>query len=265
MQQTLSPAKTDINSIADVISSLNVLLQDCIRTQSCAGYFAALYKRMTVAVSEGITNGTFEDGYRMEQLDIIFAKRYLQAYEAFQKGEPCTSSWQCALTGCGNSSLIVLQHLVLGINTHINLDLAIAAAAVAPGDRIHALQTDFNRINELITSLVDDVQQCLEQVWFPMRLLNRIATKQNEAVLNFSIGIARKAAWQNAVELAYMNETQRQEKIGEMDAFVTTIGERIIRPGFWPQLLLRFIRMTEFSNVAKTIRLIDTTVVNATI
>lgn len=251
----------ETKTIADVIIALDAIVQDSVRTQSRAGYFAALYKRMTMAVSDGIRKGQFENGPRMEALDTIFAQRYLAAFNAFKKEEECSASWQGALTGCGNRSLIVLQHLLLGINTHINLDLAIAAAAVAPGDSIHALETDFNRINLLIASLVDDVQRCLEEVWFPMRFLKNIINKQGGAVLNFSIGIARTAAWANAVALANMDAAAQAAHIKAVDTMVRGIGERIIHPGFWPQLLLRIIRLTEYEDVARTIGLIDTTVV----
>ena len=71
------------------------------------------------------------------------------------------AGWKCAFDGCGNKSLTVIQHLLLGINTHINLDLAIAAATVAPGNNIQALAGDFNQINNEIASLVDDIQQCM--------------------------------------------------------------------------------------------------------
>lgn len=252
---------TEIKTIADVIIGLDSIIKESIDTQSRAGYFAALYKRMTMAVSEGIRNNQFEDGPRMEALDLVFAQRYLAAFNAFKKGEECSSSWQGALTGCKDRSLIVLQQLLLGINTHINLDLAIAAAAVAPGHKIHALEADFNRINLLIASLVDDVQRCLEEVWFPMRFLKNIVNKQGVGVLNFSIEIARKTAWTNAVALANMEAAEQTAHVKVMDAMVRGIGDKIIHPGFWPQLLLRIIRFTEYEDVSRTIRLIDTTVV----
>ncbi len=44
----------EIKTIDDVIIALDFIVRDSIRTQSRAGYFAALYKRMTMAVSEGI-------------------------------------------------------------------------------------------------------------------------------------------------------------------------------------------------------------------
>ena len=74
----------EMKSIADVVAALNIIVQDCTRTQARAGYFAALYKRMTVAVSDGIANNRFEDGPRMEAFDLHFAGRYLNAFTAFQ-------------------------------------------------------------------------------------------------------------------------------------------------------------------------------------
>jgi hypothetical protein len=250
-----------IKTIADVIDALDIIVQDSIRTQSRAGYFAALYKRMTMAVRDGIKKGQFEDGARMEALDILFAQRYLTAFDAFKDSTECSSSWQHALTGCGNRSLIVLQHLLLGINAHVNLDLAIAAAQLAPGNSIHALEKDFNHINVLIASLVDDVQKCLEEVWFPMRLLRNVINRQGTAVLNFSMTTARKTAWANAVLLANMNTANGAKHISGMDAMVRTVGNRISNPGLWPQMLMRIIRFTEYEDVGRTIRLIDATVV----
>ena len=255
-------AMKELKTINDVIQALDAIVQESIQMQSRAGYFAALYKRMTMAVSEGIQKGQFEDGPRMEALDILFAERYFAAYHAFKKGGQCSSSWQCAFTGGDNPSLVVLQHLLLGINSHVNLDLAIAAATLAPGDSIHALEKDFNHINVLIAALVDDVQRCLEEVWFPMRFLRNVINSQGVAVLNFSMAAARKTAWTNAVLLANMTATEQAAHIKSMDAMVCNIGNRVIHPGFWPGMLLRIVRLTEYEDMGRTIRLIDMTVVD---
>jgi hypothetical protein len=146
-----------------------------------------------------------------------------------------------------------------GINTHINLDLAIAAAEVAPGQQIHALEKDFNRINSVISTLIDDVQQCLEEVWFPMRWLKRVGATQQTNVLNFSIGAARRAAWANAVLLANMNPTQRRNHVLVMDATVHALGKRVANPGLPTAAILALVRRTEYEDIARTIHLIDTT------
>jgi hypothetical protein len=251
-----------IQKISDVVSWLDEIVLACENTQNRMGYFAALYKRMTVSVATGITNGSFQDGARMEKLDLVFAQRYLDAFDAFQHKAVCSSSWQYAFDNCADTSLTVIQHLLMGINTHINLDLAIAAAAIAPGDSIFALEEDFNRINNVIAALVNDIQESLCQVWAPMRLLTAIANHRQEAVLNFNIDIARKTAWANALIMANMNVSQLSDHIKGMDATVNILGQKIHSPGMLAELLLRSIRFTEFEDIARTTRLIDTTVVN---
>ncbi|MEP7233243.1 MAG: DUF5995 family protein [Ginsengibacter sp.] len=250
-----------LQTIDDVINALTIIVENCEQTKTRSGYFAALYKRMTIAVKEGIAAGAFTDGNRMEKLDVTFASRYLDAYAAYNKNEACSTSWKYALDGCMNNSLTVIQQLILGVNTHINLDLAIASAATAQGDSIHKLEADFNRINEVIASLFDDVQQCLEDVWFPMKFLKRVGKTQQTDVLNFSIGAARKAAWASAVILAGMNEMQQQAYIKQMDNTVYQIAQKVINPGFLAGTLMWFIRKTEYDDISRTIHLIDTTVV----
>jgi len=251
-----------IQTIQDVINQLTEIEQQCTASKSKAGYFAALYKRMTVAVTENINANNFEDGPRMEKLDMIFAQRYLNAYAAYYSKAVCSSSWKEAFDSCAEDSLIVLQHLLIGINTHINLDLAIAAAEVAPGNSIHALKTDFYRINNLISSLVDDIQECLCEVWFPMRFLMKVANGKQMAVLNFSIDKARDASWANALLLTGINDEQKNVLINQIDATVSLIGRKIQSPGALTELLLKTIRAAEYDDVARTIKLIDTTVVN---
>ncbi|MFT3702375.1 MAG: DUF5995 family protein [Agriterribacter sp.] len=250
-----------MQDIKDVVIRLNDIIQQTETTKNKMGYFAALYKRMTVAVENGITQHSFEDGDRMNRLDVIFAQRYIDAYDAYTTGNPCSQAWKCAFDSCNEDDLTVIQHLVMGVNTHINLDLAIAAAQVSLGASIDALQNDFNKINDVIASLIDDVQECLCQVWFPMRMLEKIADGRQVAVLNFSIDKARTASWANAQILWGMDAQQQQLYIQQMDATVCQLGNSIKSPGALTALLLRGIRATEYDDVARTIRLIDTTVV----
>ena len=168
---------------------------------------------------------------------------------------------QTVFDGCADNSLIVLQHLLLGINTHINLDLSIAAAQTCSGNSIYALQNDFNHINSSIASLISDVQECLCDVWFPMRFLTKIADGKQIVVLNFSIDKARDVSWANAVLLANMTTGQRNAYIQQLDTSVNLIGNKIKSPGMFTAFLLKFVRMTEYDNVVRTINLIDTTVV----
>ncbi|QEC67363.1 hypothetical protein FRZ67_08665 [Panacibacter ginsenosidivorans] len=249
-----------MQTINDVVIRLDATVQQCIHTKNRAGYFAALYKRMTAAVAEGIQQHAFEDGPRMERLDVIFAKRYTDAYDAYYSGKPCSSSWKLVFDCCNNNNLTVIQHLLLGINTHINLDLAVAAALTCPGNSINALQHDFNKINDVINSLVDDVQESLCRVWWPMRMITKIANGRQEAVLNFSIDKARDASWASALLLAGMTAEQQQVYVQQMDIVVQRLGTGIESPGILSHYLLQTIRAIEYDDVAQVINIIDTTV-----
>ena len=107
----------------------------------------------------------------MEQLDIVFATRYLEAWDAYTHSGVAAMPGITTFEACSNDKLVVLQHLVAGVNAHINLDLGIAAAVVAPGDKIFTLQKDFDKINDVISSLVATVEDSLCRIWFPCGLL----------------------------------------------------------------------------------------------
>ena len=136
-------------TIDEVIQQLDDIVDMAYRQKSRLGYFAALYRKVTLKVKEGIGGGIFEDGERMERLDVIFANRYLNAIEQYQSNEMPTRSWQLTFETSKHWWPIVLQHLLLGMNAHINLDLGIAAAKTSPGDAIIDLKEDFKKINEI--------------------------------------------------------------------------------------------------------------------
>jgi len=120
-------------TIDEVVYLLDAVLIRTRRERSRLGYFAALYRRVTLRVKEGIQKGEFEDGARMEKFDVIFANRYLEATYQYWNGVKPTRAWQLAFAACRDWNPVVLQHLLMGMNAHINLDLGISAALTSPG------------------------------------------------------------------------------------------------------------------------------------
>src|SRR6185503_17794712 len=137
-------------TIAEVIEQLEHIVADCQASKLREGYFAALYLRVTREVARKISSNFFDDNARMEQLDVTFANRYLTAYDQYKHHQKCSASWQVAFETCRNWRPLVLQHLLLGMNAHIGLDLGIAAATVCPGNAIQTLHNDFNKINTIL-------------------------------------------------------------------------------------------------------------------
>ncbi|RPD43853.1 MULTISPECIES: DUF5995 family protein [Chitinophagaceae] len=250
----MPPAK----NIAEVIAQLEEIVAWCVQHQSRQGYFAALYHRTTVAVQQGINKGLFADGPRMDKLDTIFANLYVQAWHCYNHGKPCSQSWQTAFDACKQNNLAVIQHMLLGVNTHINLDLAIAAAQMAPGSAIEGMHGDFVKINEVIASLVGTMYDRLCRIWLPLRMLGRITQNSHEAVVNFSIVKAREASWANALLLAYAGDNAaRDQCIDVIDHTVTKVAGGIIWPGRYTSFLLKTVQWMEPKQPGDIIQLLQ--------
>jgi len=129
----LTPAGDPGDPIDPIIAELSSIIVQAEAEASRIGYFAALYRRVTVAVREQLQS--FEDPARLARLDVIFARRYLDALAAWRVRQPCSACWKVAFDTTRLNKPIILQHLLLGINAHINLDLGIACARTSPGDQ----------------------------------------------------------------------------------------------------------------------------------
>lgn len=238
-------------SIDGVLAELDGIVEVCRRRGTSDGYFAVLYRRVTAEVKARIVRGEFEDGIRMQRLDVVFANRYLDAWAARERGEPVTDSWEVAL-GCSRSFWpVVLQHLLLGMNAHINLDLGIAAAAVAPGSEIHGLKGDFEAINRILEELTDDVQNRLAEIWPAMRWLDRTGGEVDEAILNFSMRRAREHAWSVAQALAGTRDADAREGlVKSTDSAIARLGRKVRNPGLRLGVILGVVRLRERGSVA---------------
>ena len=160
------------DTIDGVIQSLDRIIVWAKSDKSRLGYFPALYRKVTIHVKQGIEDGLFDDGVRMARLDVIFANRYLEAFEQYQMCKDPSLSWKLAFDASKRWRPIVLQHLLLGMNAHIELDLGIAAAETASEGNLSDLKNDFYKINEILASLVNEVQVELAKVWPLLKLLD---------------------------------------------------------------------------------------------
>jgi hypothetical protein len=142
---TRTVAVPDVQDIDGVLAALRTVVDDAARAGDRIGLFAAVYRQVTAAIARGLTEGLFDDAERLDRFDAVFAGRYLTALEAWRDGRDPGRSWRLAFRAAEDTDLVVVQQVVLGINAHINLDLAVAAAQTSPGDEITGLKNDFER------------------------------------------------------------------------------------------------------------------------
>src|SRR5690349_21069268 len=217
-------------TIDGVLARLNQLIDEAIRTGARIGYFAALYERVTSNVRRALIAGNvFDDGPRMERLDIVFANRFLDAWNRHVSGGTPSASWVIAFDALEDPTALVVQHLMLGMNAHINLDLGVAAATVAPtADALTSLQPDFNRINDILARLVRVVEDELCEICPKLQPIADAVTIE-DGLFNIGLDAARAVAWSLATELVATPPQDWASVIAARDA-LTAVAGRAIHP-----------------------------------
>lgn len=244
-------------TIDEVIATLEDIIATEIADNSNLAFFPILYKKVTERIKLGVVQKEFEDNPRMERLDVIFANRYLKAYYEYKEGKKPSLPWENAFEAAKNNKLLIIQHLLLGINAHINLDLGIAVSeTVGSQGELENIHNDFNKINEILASMVDGVQQKIGRVSPFFHVLDKVADGKEDLIATFSINIARDEAWIFANEYHNASDKEavfikRDTSIGNLALKLSTTKSRILR---W---VIRFIRWFERKNVAQVAKVLS--------
>ena len=245
-----------VQTIDEVIAALDTIVQQSYDNTSRLGYFAALYRRVTCAVRDGLAAGRFPNGPLLEKLDVIFASRYLDALATFQAGGTATRSWMLAFHACADPTLLVLQQLLAGMNAHINLDLGVAAAQTCPGSQLPQLKPDFDEINNLLAEQVGAVEAELAAVSPLIGDLEKIGLRSETSIINFSLDAARNKAWLIAEYLANEPAALHNDSIDALDFGVSIEGRAILYP-LAGREGLKIIQQAEVKDVRRVIEVLS--------
>ena len=244
-------------TLDEVIDQLTEIVDTARQDGTRVGYFAALYRAVTVQVKEAIAAGRFDDGVRMAALDVAFANRYLTAYEQYRQGVSSAGAWKVTFDSGQSTNLLVLQHLLLGMNAHINFDLGIVAAEIAQGDALPTLEHDFMVINQILADMVNDVQDRIAAFSPWLGWLDIVGGRTDETVVNFSMAKARDSAWDFAQKLAPMTTEARAETIARRDRAVADFAGIITRPGMTLGAIILLVWLREQRDVAQIIEILS--------
>ena len=154
----------DTTRLDEVSEAMRSIVASAKQERSAVGYFAAMYLGVTRVVRAGIDQHRFTTPDRLTNLTSVFAQRYIDAWHVHRAGDRPSAGWAVAFDAADRWRPTVLQHLLLGMNVHINLDLGIASAQVAPGDEIHGLRADFDAINDVLAGLIQKIQDDLNRI-----------------------------------------------------------------------------------------------------
>lgn len=205
-----------------------------------SGYFPAMYAYVTRAVQQQLIPGAFPDPARMLRLTTVFADLYLEAAEDRGAAPRC---WRASWDVATDSDLLIAQHLLLGINAHVNHDLPQAVVAVAEesGD-LPSLRPDFDAVNALLAQAYQHVVRRLDRV---ARWTSEAAALGGGRLFNFSLRVARDQAWGAAERLHGLDPAERVHYVQELDRLVSTLAYLVTRPALPVRVVLPVVRRFE--------------------
>lgn len=198
--------------------------------------FAECYQVMTHRVTDALAGDVFHDGPWVQRLLDRFADYYFDAIDGYAGAVPdqtCPQIWREALDACADPLCHPVQALMLGINAHINHDLALALVdvlddwpALDEETRLRRHQ-DHERVNEIIHDTTDEVQRDVVAAWSPLAGgIDFALGRLDEWAFAQLAATWRTRVWSDAMGLVALAPQERSAaavRIGERATGIATI------------------------------------------
>jgi hypothetical protein len=187
-------------------------------------FFLATYLRTTRAVAEELDRGGFRDPEWVERWDVAFADLYLDAVEAAQAGRRPPEPWAVAFGAGDRDGLPPLRHVLLGMNAHINYDLAQSLLAVISEpefddpELLAARHADHEHIDQVLVARVGAEDTELESLSGPRSRSDRLLQPLNRLATKRFLRESRAKVWANT---RLLNAARRTGP----DAYATRLAE----------------------------------------
>lgn len=204
------------------------------RTQdSRRAVFLSLYMAVTEAIGEQVRQGGFRDPVWVERYGVAFANLYAKAVDSYAGQAWTPKSWRRAFEHADKRSALVLQDLLLGVNAHINHDLALSLIEAGIDEQREDRYADHNAVNQVLAGVTDSAQRQIAEAYAPgLANYDLLAGDLDEMLGVFSIAKARDHAWAVALSLANArNEFERRIIRRGLDIQADVLARVIMIPG----------------------------------
>ncbi len=183
--------------------------------------FLRCYSMMSANMLQALADNRFQNKEWVNKLLHRFAEYYFDALACFDCGETVPAVWQQVHQLSSQKKLHVLQHLLLGVNAHINYDLVLSLHdmlkndwnKLSPQER-HSRYQDHVLVNTIIAETIDVVQDEVVEQYSPyMNIIDRFMGRLDEKLLVGLISRWRESVWENAVHMLNSQEAEEKEAV----------------------------------------------------
>ena len=203
--------------------------------------FLTMYGMMTRETKRRIDAGQWADNDWVARYLVTFADLYRRALVAYEDGNSSAvpKAWRLAFENAVAGRLLVAQDLLMGINAHVNHDLAIALDEVSIDPDRTIRKGDHDAVNTVLRDVADVVQQQISVMYAPgLAAVDASLGRLDEVTALFSLEVARENAWEAAVALANSrNGIERATVKRALDLRSALMARVLLAPAISPTLM----------------------------
>lgn len=172
--------------------------------------FLDCYLRMTHNMLVALVAGEFHDTAWVDRLLDRFAGYYFDALRAYEQTRATTPAvWRIAHNAAGRPDTLTLQHLLLGVNAHINYDLVLVVVELLQPEwdelgevERHTRYADYTHVNAIIARTIDEVQtEVVARATPALAALDALLGPLDEWATGQVIAGWREEVWRQAIAI----------------------------------------------------------------
>jgi Family of unknown function (DUF5995) len=193
--------------------------------------FNDLYLTITRRVAAALRDDAEEPEF-LELLDVEFAKRYLDAVDRWNRDDEDTPDvWEVLFKRARDQRMSRLAAAMLGVNAHINHDLALALVATwndlgAPEDDV--ISHDYLLVDQIFYEEIPLLRHGYSTEW--QLEIDRLAGPLDDWSQRMLVTVTRAHAWDQALRLWTVREDEGdfEQACRLMDRAAALVGEWLV-------------------------------------
>jgi hypothetical protein len=234
MAEALRDQPTDIAGVLARLKAVQAMLDQLPPTPALnrVAAFNSLYYTITDRVGRALTGPGVTDPAFLEMLDVEFAKRYLNALRLWGEDDEATpDSWEVLFRRGQDNRLSRLAGAMLGVNAHINFDLALALIATwrelgpPTGGVVHP---DYLLINQIFYEEIPGLRRRYSTSW--QLRLDALSGQLDDWSQRVLVASTRALAWEQAERIWPLCDDAEDYARAQlvMDRAAAYVGESLI-------------------------------------
>ena len=239
--QTATPSPADeplcnlvsgpaLATIPDVIARMQAI-DALLPVTDGLKWFNRLYLMVTQQVDLRPSDGAWQSPVWLDRLDVVFASFYFGAVAGYLSGGSVPSAWNALFEARYSTGIDRIQFALVGMNAHINHDLALALLATDAELNVipvagSAESSDYQSVNELLKTVMPSALTMLATD--TLGVLAEDTGKIGRLLAFWDICSARNLAWDFANHLRDLTGLTRDAAIAAQDATTGALGRAIL-------------------------------------